>query len=147
MISRTLALAASVLLTGCASLNRVGDENAATAGIGNAIVIEDESLDSSRGSMLTIMQNHVRGMSYSREGTCPHIVVRGGAGRSRAAEVLVYIDGQRVSDTCVLDNLDLESIARLEVYPGGVTQRPGYMSNTGGLVLVFMKNGENAQVW
>lgn len=148
MISRTLALAGSaLLLTSCATLNRIGDENAASAGIGNAIVIEDASLENSRGGVLTILQSHVMSMSVARDRACPHIVLRGGAGRSQAAEALVYVDGQRMSDTCVLESLNVESIERAEVYPSGVTTRPGYRSNNGGLILIFMKDGRDSEVW
>lgn len=114
-------------------------------GIGNAIVIKDAQLRSNRGSLISILRDNIRGMSVSRENACPHIVLRGGIGRSQAAEVLVYVDGQRFSDTCILDSINIESIAWAEVYPSGVTQRPGYTTNAGGLILFFMKNGPEAR--
>ena len=83
----------------------------------------------------------MRGMSVQRTEGCPRIVMRGGLGRSQVAEALVYLDGQRMSDTCVLDGLNASSLERIEAYPSGVTQRPGYTTNTGGLILVFSKNG------
>ena len=147
MIPRQLAFLGTLALTGCASLNQIGEEGGTNSGIGNAVVIEDDSFEASRGSMLTILQMHVRSMVISRENECPHIIVRGGVGRSKAAEALVYVDGQRMSDTCVLDGLAVDAVERAEVYPSGVTNRPGYHSNTGGLILVFMKNGNDAQVW
>ena len=140
MIARSIALAGAVLCAGCAPA-RTADGTGSGAGVGNAIVIPDESLEISRGSLLTIMQDHVRGMRVARTDECPHVVLRGGVGRSQAAEVLVYLDGQRMSDTCILEGLNIESIGHIEVYPGGVTQRPGYTSNSGGLILVFMKSG------
>jgi hypothetical protein len=110
-----------------------------SAGIGNAIVIGDESFGSASGSILTVLKTHIRSMSVASSDGCPHIVLR--PGRSQTAEALVYVDGQRMSDTCILDGLNLEAIQRVEVYPSGVTQRPGYRTNTGGLILVFTKNG------
>lgn len=141
MVSRAIALAGTVLLPSCGPLGPRPGEADPASGIGNAIVIDDESLDSSRGSVVSILRDHVRGMTVSRADPCPHIVVRGGSGRSRAAEALVYVDGQRIGDTCILDALDVDAISRVEVYPSGVTQRPGYQSNSGGLILVFMKSG------
>jgi hypothetical protein len=138
------ALVTTLLLVGCSGNVRRADGSTG-AGSGNAIVIEDESIDSSRGSLLTIMQDHVRGMSVDRTVACPHIVLRGGMGRSQAAEALVYVDGQRFSDTCVLESLNLETIGSIEVYPQGVTTRPGYFSNAGGLILVFTKLAEPPQ--
>jgi hypothetical protein len=145
MVVRTSVLSAAVLLASCAGAARNADGTTPTAGPGNAIVIEDESIDTSRGSLLSIMQDHVRGMSVARDGDCPHIVLRGGIGRSQAAEALVYVDGQRFSDTCVLETLNLETIGSIEVYPSGVTQRPGYFSNSGGLILIFTKLAKPTQ--
>ena len=140
MFCRSQLLAsAAILLGACGSLNQVVDEDAASAGVGNAIVIGDESFEPSRGSAISIIQNHVRSMSVARKDACPRIIVR--PGRSQASEALVYVDGQRMNDTCVLEALSVESISRVEVYPSGVTQRPCYRSNSGGLILVFMKNG------
>jgi hypothetical protein len=139
--ARRLLLVTSLLAAGCAGAARRSDGTTG-GGVGNAIVIDDESIDSSRGSLLSIMQDHVRGMSVNRSTDCPHIVLRGGMGRSQAAEALVYVDGQRFTDTCVLDTLNLETIGSIEVYPSGVTTRPGYFSNSGGLILVFTKLAE-----
>ncbi|MQA89598.1 MAG: hypothetical protein GEU90_05120 [Gemmatimonas sp.] len=145
---RPAALASAVLLlSGCASLNNIADQRGSGGGVGNAIVVEDEDFESSRGSMLSILQMHVRSMSVSRADVCPRIVVRAGAGRSQTANPLVYVDGQRMSDTCVLDALSVESVSSAEVYPSGVTNRPGYHSNSGGLILIFMKNGNEAPLW
>jgi hypothetical protein len=146
MTHRALLLAFPALLTACSAMNQIGEETGRSAGIGNAIVIEDESLESSRGSVISILQTNVRGMSVSRTEICPHIVLRGGS-RTQTSEVLVYLDGQRISDTCILDALDADALARVEVYPSGVTQRPGYRSNNGGLILVFTKNGSEARLW
>jgi hypothetical protein len=136
---RSLTISAgglALLSVGCAAPATVPASD-----VGNAIVIEDASISTSRGSLVSILRDHVRGMSVSRTDVCPHIVLRGEIGRSQVAEVLVYVDGQRMSDTCILDGLNTESIARIEVYPGGFTQRPGYTSNSGGLILVFTKGG------
>lgn len=141
-----LALATAVLLqsSGCAAPAQSSGDGGGTERIGNAIVVGDESFRSAGGSVISVLQTHVRGMSVAQTDNCPHIVLRAGAGRSQVAEALVYLDGQRMSDTCILDGLNLESISRVEVYPGGVTQRPGYRSNAGGLILVFTKNGLEA---
>ena len=147
MTYRSLLLATPMLFAACASLNQIPEETGESAGIGNAIVIEDESFASGRGSVISIIQNNVRGMNVSRTDVCPHIVLRGGGGRSQATEALIYVDGQRMSDTCILESLNIDAIGRVEVYPGGITQRPGYRSNNGGLILVFMKNGTDARIW
>ena len=141
---RRLTLGMTLVAVGCAGIARRADGTSG-GGVGNAVVIDDEAIDPSRGSLLTIMQDHVRSMSVARDADCPHIVLRGGLGRSQAAEALVYVDGQRFSDTCVLETLNLETVSIIEVYPQGVTTRPGYFSNTGGLILVFTKLAERQQ--
>jgi len=141
VIPGRLVIVTMLLAAGCAGAARRPDGSTG-GGVGNAIVIRDESIDSSRGSLLTILQDHVRGMSVNQSSECPHIVLRGGMGRSQAAEALVYVDGQRFSDTCVLESINLETLASIEVYPSGVTQRPGYFSNSGGLILLFTKLAE-----
>jgi hypothetical protein len=131
----SLVAAALLASSGCAGAAPGGASN----GIGNAIVIGDESFGSAAGSILTVLKTHIRSMSVAPTDGCPHILLR--PGRSQSAEALIYIDGQRMSDTCILDGLNLEAIQRVEVYPSGVTQRPGYRTNAGGLILVFTKNG------
>ncbi len=150
--SAVLFLASVFFIVGCAPRNpieqvtgRDGDSFEPPTGIGNAVVIPDDEFNSNRGSLISVLRDNIRGMSVSRENACPHIVLRGGIGRSQAAEALVYVDGQRFSDTCILDSINIESIAWAEVYPSGVTQRPGYTTNAGGLILFFMKNGEEAR--
>lgn len=147
-----LLIGSVFLLIGCAPRNPIqqateggGSSVDPPQGVGNAIVIEDAEFRSNRGSIISILRDNIRGMSVSRDNACPHIVLRGGVGRSQAAEVLIYVDGQRFSDTCILDSINIESIAWAEVYPGGVTQRPGYSTNAGGLILFFMKNSAEAR--
>ena len=51
----------------------------------------------------------------------------------------VYVDGTHVGDTCILEALDAREVDRVEVYPMGVTNRPGYPGNNAGLILVFLR--------
>ncbi len=139
---RTATLLMTMLTAGCASTAAPGSSS--TDGIGNAIVIQNESIDPSRGSILSIIQDHVRGMSVDRTAECPRIVLRAGSGRSQVAQALVYVDRQRFSDSCVLETINLESIDRIEIYPSGVTQRAGYTNNSGGLILVFTATGRES---
>lgn len=147
MVIRTLSLTSFLLLSACATLSQIPEESGRSAGVGNAIVIGDETFEPSRGSVLSIIQSRVRGMTVTRTEICPRIIVRGGGSRSQVADAVVYVNGQRISDTCILEGLDVEAVSSVEVYPSGVTQRPGYHSNSGGLILVFMKDGSDARVW
>jgi hypothetical protein len=52
---------------------------------------------------------------------------------------LVYLDGTRTRDTCILEQLRATDVERVEIYPMGVTTRPGYSTHPHGLILVFMR--------
>jgi hypothetical protein len=49
----------------------------------------------------------------------------------------VYVDGTRTNDTCPLITISAISTERIEVYPLGMTSRPGYPSSGHGLILIF----------
>jgi hypothetical protein len=72
---------------------------------------------------------------------CPEVYLRGRSSLESASDASIYVNGQRAANTCVLEILysfDLESV---EIYPMGVTSRPGYVSDPDGLILVFMRKG------
>jgi hypothetical protein len=48
-----------------------------------------------------------------------------------------------VLNTCILDQLNPEDVERLELYPTGMTPRPGYFADADGLILVFMRRAES----
>lgn len=74
---------------------------------------------------------------------CPRITLRRGQIPGPWSSPLVYVDGTRTSGTCVLRDIFPRDVERVEVYPLGVTLRPGYAMNSGGLILVFMKDGRS----
>jgi hypothetical protein len=51
----------------------------------------------------------------------------------------VYVDGTRATDTCILQSLRSDDVDSVEVYPMGVTKRPGYATHAHGLILVFLR--------
>jgi hypothetical protein len=74
-------------------------------------------------------------------GSCPTIALRGHGG-FRGSSPQIYVDGTRVGDSCLLERLRVREVRRVEVYPTGVTQRPGYTPNASGLILVFLTGPE-----
>ncbi len=49
------------------------------------------------------------------------------------------MDGTRALDTCILGMLRAGDVRRVEIYPMGVTTRPGYSPHSHGLILVFLR--------
>jgi hypothetical protein len=54
----------------------------------------------------------------------------------------VFVDDSRATNTCVLDELRMEDVDRVEVYPTGVGPNPSYGANADGLILVFTRRAE-----
>ncbi len=109
---------------------------------GDATIIDEAALESAGSSVLNILPSYVAGMEVRREGACPQITLRGRKSLMNSNDPVIYVDGTRSGNTCVLDSLVPSDIRRIEVYPMGVTQRPGYRNSPNGLILVFMKTSE-----
>ena len=72
---------------------------------------------------------------------CPSIQLRGRKSLFGSNSPVVYVDGVRTANSCVLDMLYTWDISRVEVYPMGVSNRPGYEAHPNGLILVFIHDG------
>jgi hypothetical protein len=137
-----LSAAATLALAGCFAGSPVGEQSDIGPSSTRRIVIQipDQSTPT---SLVTLLQMRVRNMDVRRRsGTCPEIEFRGRNSISMPENPSVYVDGQHASDTCVLDLISPVDVDFLEVYPMGVSNRAGYFTNSGGLILVFTKNGD-----
>lgn len=106
---------------------------------GRSLVIERDQLEAVGGPLLDAIiraQPHIRTEHTS---TCPRVALRGPVTGLRFANPDVYVDGTRAGDTCILSVLSPVDVERVEIYPTGVTQRPGYATSPHGLILVFMR--------
>lgn len=111
---------------------------------GDATIIEEDVLRHAGGSILNILPSYVAGMQVRHNSGCPEITLRGKKSLVNSNDPVVYVDGTRSGNTCVLDSLVPSDVQRVEVYPMGITQRPGYRGNPNGLILVFMKTTDGA---
>jgi hypothetical protein len=75
---------------------------------------------------------------------CPMLELRGKDSMEGSNDPDVYVDGTRTSDTCPLVNIQAISTERVEVYPLGMTSRPGYPSSGHGLILIFLARADTA---
>ncbi len=87
-------------------------------------------------------QLHIAGWTqYTR---CPMLQLRGMDSLEGNNNPDVYVDGTRTTDTCPLVTIQAVSTERIEVYPMGMTSRPGYPSSGHGLILIFLARAGGA---
>jgi hypothetical protein len=104
-------------------------------------VIDGRALEDGPGSIIATLTGKVPNFRLQRNsGRCPIITLRNAVSFVDVVNPHVYVDGTRATDTCVLTQLRAHDVARVEVYPQGFTQRPGYGRHAHGLILVFMKS-------
>jgi hypothetical protein len=115
-----------------ASINERGETR-------RAIVISAEHLRDRAGDLLGILASRVSSMSIARGARCPQISIRGRKTLSGISDPGIYVDGQRAGDTCILTMLSPVDLARVEVYPMGLTSRNGYHMDGAGLILIFTR--------
>ncbi len=145
-VPRTLvSLSLALFLSGCAALNNPSRTDRTEGGIrneGGATIISGVALDEKRGSILYTMEGRVPGMQIQRRtDKCPEITLRSFVPYQSAINPRVYVDGTRTVDTCILESLITDNVESVEIYPMGVTMRPGYSTHAHGLILIFMRGG------
>ncbi len=139
-----LGLAATTV-AGCAAGTALsggaGAPPAASLGSASVLVLAAPQLALHQGgSVLDAMRASLPGVRISDTGAeCPGIAMRGPDTLPGVTEPKVYVDGTATSNTCVLAELGATDVARVEIYPMGVTSRPGYAGNAHGLILVFTR--------
>ncbi len=107
---------------------------------GGATIISGVALDDGPGSILSALQGKVPSFRVQRPaGECPKISLRSFATLQTVVSPHVYVDGTRTSGTCILESLRTEDVESVEVYPMGITRRPGYAPHAHGLILVFLR--------
>lgn len=138
-IGRCTALLTTLALAACASGSGRGEE--AVSSNGRGTVIAGAALADGGGSVLDAMLGKVPSLKIQRYiGECPHLALRNDATFRTLVNPHVYVDGTRAMDTCILESLRSIDVERVEVYPSGVSGRPGYPSHAYGLILLFMRS-------
>ncbi len=79
---------------------------------------------------------------YTQYTRCPNLELRGRDSMEGNNNPDVYVDGTRTTDTCPLITIQAISTERIEVYPLGMTSRPGYPSSGHGLILIFLARAD-----
>lgn len=137
----TLALAAA---TGCVSsapiANRSNLDDPQAGSGSRSSVLTSEQLQGEHGTILDAMSRKLFNFRVDKRYSCPAISLRGSPNTVPGlTEPLVFVDGTRTVDTCILNLMSASDVARVEVYPMGFTHRPGYATSPHGLILIFTR--------
>lgn len=108
---------------------------------GGGIVVSGVALIDGKGSVLDALRGKIPSMRIQYDfGKCPHLTFRNHATYQTQVNPHVFVDGTRATDTCILETIQSHDVEAVEVYPTGVTGRPGYGMHAHGIILVFMRS-------
>jgi len=110
-------------------------------------VLSGRDLHEHGGTLLAFLYGRVSSMDVDYSAVpCPSVRLRGQKSMFGSNDAIVYVDGARSSNSCVLEQLLTRDLSRVEVYPMGVSNRPGYEAHPNGLILVFLIDGPMADL-
>jgi hypothetical protein len=134
----------ALLMSGCVAFSGSGEgESGALVPTrsGTAYVLSGEQL-SQRGTDVLSTLGRLSAVQVRRGGTCPSVQMRGQKTYMAETSPYVYVNGAHAGNTCLLEMMRSEDVGLIEVYPNGVTLRPGYEPNPNGLILIFLRGAE-----
>jgi hypothetical protein len=150
-LSRLVAL--SALAVGCKTshaydrANDPGGKPVGTTTMGS-VILTGRSLTADPGrTVLDAIRNsmpQLRVTGWTPYTRCPMLELRGRDSMQGSNDPDVYVDGTRTNDTCPLVTIQAISTERVEVYPLGMTARPGYPSSGHGLILIFLARADGS---
>lgn len=145
---RTLCLTFLLLVPafGCAGPRQSGSGTGFSGLPGNnpgsGIVFSGQEMRDHRGTLLEFLYPRISGMVVDyRSQPCPSIELRGRRSLFGSNDPVIYLDGARAANSCILNMLYTGDIRSVEVYMMGITHRPGYEASPNGLILVFALDG------
>jgi len=137
MIARMGVTLIALLATGCAAGGQLHEQPPAAAHDNNAIIVKGSDMS---GNLIDALRYRVPAMRVSTSpNECPRILFRGIRSIRNQANPAIYVDGTRMSDSCILQQLSASDVEYVELYPSGSTSRTAYERNPFGLILVFRR--------
>jgi hypothetical protein len=107
-----------------------------------AVTIEGAALRQSERTLLGSLRGRLTGLEvHYGDSECPELTLRGPKSLVGPNDPVIYVDGNRAANTCILEMLNPVEVARIEVYPMGVVSQPGIKSNANGIILIFLRDG------
>lgn len=143
LVAGPLALS---LTTGChgghARPERGGGGTAAprtpAKGMGSTVLTVEE-LAAAQRPLLDLLRQRLPGLEVRPTIECPEVILRGRSTIMTPSSPMVYVNGTRATNTCILEEINTADLSRVEVYPGGVPPRAGYRSYPYGVILIFTR--------
>lgn len=127
----TLRLMAALLCAGCAGSTSSRSDPAPDI---SAIVVRGSEMS---GTLLDGLRTHVPTMKVDQGGgQCPSIMFRGPRSIRNQQNPSVYVDGTLMLDTCILTQIPSHDVETVEVFPSGITSKPGILRNPFGVIVV-----------
>jgi len=137
MISRSSVALLALLAVGCASGGQPPNTTTESAVDKSAIVVKGADMS---GNLLDALRYRVPAMRVTMPpNECPRILFRGIRSIRNQANPSIYLDGTRMGDTCILQQLSAADVEHVELYPSGNTSRTAYERNPFGLILIFRR--------
>lgn len=113
----------------------------------SGLVLTGPDLYEHGGTLLRYLHARIPGLSVDYASPiCPRVHIRGRKSLMGSSDPIVYVDGARTANSCVLEDLHTRDLSRVEVYPMGVSNRPGYEAHPNGLILVFYRDGTEPEM-
>jgi hypothetical protein len=131
----SLCLAAALAACGTAPAK---DAEAARPTGGGARVTRAEHFQG-RANVLSVLQSRTAGMQVQRTDGCPQITLRGRTSVGGDSNPVIYVEGNRIANTCILEMLDPDDVDRVEVYPSGIPPGGRPATSPTGLILVYLR--------
>ncbi len=107
---------------------------------GDAIILSGSLLHEQSRSLLNLMRARVPSIQIVDDQPCPDVYLRGRSTIVSSSNPAIYVDGQRATNTCVLDMVNSLDLDRVEIYPSG--QPRGYLSDPYGVILMFLRTSD-----
>lgn len=128
-------------LMACGASHSAAGSPDSVASRGGGVVVSGPALIDGKGSVLDALRGKIPSLRIQYDfGKCPHLTFRNHATYQTQVNPHVYVDGTRATDTCILETIQSLDVEAVEVYPTGVTGRPGYGMHAHGIILVFMRS-------
>ena len=142
----TTAIGLIVVMAACATTSRATRDSAADGPLAprslsvSRTVFQQTDL-ATVPTIVDALRARVPNLRIRRSnGGCPMVTLRAARAVNEISSPLVYVDGTRTVGTCALVDVAPHDVERVEIYPSGVTPRPGYARSSNGLILVFLKH-------
>jgi hypothetical protein len=135
-------LTISFVGAGCTSA-RSGSGSAAPRASSTVVVIGGDELWRAGGGLLEGLRGRLSAMQVTRPSgaACPVVHFRGHRTLYGSVPPVVYVNGTRMLDTCVLDQIRVPDIERVEIHRGAVTGATGTAMSANGMISIYLRTG------